>query len=101
MCRSGSPYLIGNRYSTLREWLLEYREGTPLPLDHFFRKLFGEVLSQAGFGYHQSFDAVRVAGNLVESVKNFRQAMEPSIVGKDSPSIRSGTGNTLPCWMKA
>jgi len=83
-------FLIGNRYSILRDWLLEYREGNPLPLDHFFRKLFGEVLSQAGFGYHQSFDAVRVAGNLVESVKNFRQAMEPSIVGKDSPNFDLG-----------
>jgi hypothetical protein len=83
-------FVIGNRYSMLRDWLLEYREGMPLPLDHFFRKLFGEVLSQAGFGYHRSFDSVRVAGNLVESVKNFRLAMEPSIVGKDSPSFDLG-----------
>ena len=83
-------FLLGNRYSSLRDWLLEYREGNPLPLDHFFRRLFGEVLSQAGFGYHQNFDAVRVAGNLVESVKNFRRAMEPSMVGKDSPSFDLG-----------
>jgi hypothetical protein len=83
-------FVLGNRYSTLRDWLLEYREGMPLPLDHFFRKLFGEVLSQAGFGYHRSFDSVRVAGNLVESVRNFRMAMEPSIVGKDSPSFDLG-----------
>ena len=83
-------FLLGNRYTTLRDWLLEYRDGMPLPLDHFFRRLFGEVLSQAGFGYHRSFDAVRVAGNLVDSVKNFRLAMEPSIVGKDSPSFDLG-----------
>ena len=83
-------FLLGNRYTILRDWLLEYREGLPLPLDHFFRKLFGEILSQAGFGYHRSFDSVRVAGNLVESVKNFRMAMEPSIVGKDSPSFDLG-----------
>jgi hypothetical protein len=83
-------FVLGNRYSTLRDWLLDYREGMPLPLDHFFRKLFGEVLSQAGFGYHRSFDSVRVAGNLVESVRNFRMAMEPSIVGKDSPSFDLG-----------
>jgi len=62
----------------------------PLPLDHFFRKLFGEVLSQPGFGYHKDFDSVRVAGNLVESVKNFRRAMEPSIVGKDRPDFDLG-----------
>ena len=83
-------FTFGNRYSTLRDWLLAYREGLPLPLDHFFRKLFGEVLSQAGFGYHRNFDAVRVAGNLVDSVKNFRNAMEPSIVGKDHPNFDVG-----------
>lgn len=83
-------YSVGNRYTVLRDWLLAYREGIPLPLDHFFRKLFGEVLSQAGFGYHSNFDAVRVAGSLVESVKNFRRAMEPSIVNKDRPDFDMG-----------
>lgn len=83
-------YMLGNRYSTLRDWLIAYRDGSPLPLDYFFRKLFGEVLSQAGFGYHRNFDSVRVAGNLVESVKNFRMAMEPSIVGKDRPDFDLG-----------
>ena len=83
-------FSVGNRYTTLRDWLLSYREGMPLPLDHFFRKLFGEVLSQAGFGYHRNFDAVRVAGSLVESVKNFRRAMEPSIVNKDRPDFDMG-----------
>jgi hypothetical protein len=83
-------FTFGNRYSMLRDWLLAYREGLLLPLDHFFRKLFGEVLSQAGFGYHRNFDAIRVAGNLVESVKNFRNAMEPSIVNKDRPDFDLG-----------
>jgi hypothetical protein len=83
-------FTVGNRYSTLRDWLIEYRQGSPLPLDHFFRKLFGEVLSQPGFGYHKDYDSVRVAGNLVESVKNFRRAMEPSIVGKDRPDFDLG-----------
>jgi hypothetical protein len=83
-------FTVGNRYSTLRDWLTEYREGMPLPLDHFFRKLFGEVLSQPGFGYHKDYDSVRVAGNLVQSVKNFRQAMEPSFVGKDRPDFDIG-----------
>lgn len=69
-------FSVGNRYSVLRDWLLTYRERDPLPLDHFFRKLFGEVLSQPGFGYHSSFDSVRVAASLVESVKKFRQSLE-------------------------
>jgi len=83
-------FTLGNRYSNLRDWLMEYRDEMPLPLDHFFRKLFGEVLSQQGYGYHHDFDSVRVAGNLVESVKNFRRAMEPSYVGKDRPDFDLG-----------
>lgn len=69
-------FSIGNRYSTLHDWLLAYRESEQLPLDHFFRKLFGEVLSQVGFGYHNNFDSVRVAASLVESVKKFRMSLE-------------------------
>lgn len=83
-------FVLGNLYTNLRDWLMTYREAMPLPLDHFFRKLFGEVLSQPGFGYHRNFDSVRVAGNLVESVKNFRMAMEPSIIGKDRPDFDLG-----------
>ncbi|HSG43647.1 MAG TPA: hypothetical protein VLA72_10880, partial [Anaerolineales bacterium] len=69
-------FSVGNRYSVLRDWLLTYREDDQLPLDHFLRKLFGEVLSQPGFGYHSNFDSVRVAASLVESVKKFRMSME-------------------------
>src|SRR5512138_2849136 len=69
-------FVIGNRYAVLRDWLLAYREGEELPFDHFLRKLFGEVLSQPGFGFHTDFDAVRVASSLVESVQHFRQALE-------------------------
>ena len=69
-------FAVGNRYSVLRDWLLIYRDSDQLPLDHFFRKLFGEVLSQPGFGYHSNFDSVRVAASLVESVKKFRVSLE-------------------------
>lgn len=69
-------FIVGNRYTTLREWLLAYREGQELPFDHFLRKLFGEVLSQPGFGFHTDFDSVRVASSLVESVRHFRQSLE-------------------------
>jgi len=69
-------FLVGNRYTTLRDWLLAYREGEELPFDHFLRKLFGEVLSQPGFGFHTDFDSVRVASSLVDSVRHFRQSLE-------------------------
>ena len=71
-------FTFGNRYSVLRDWLQTYHESDALPLDHFLRKLFGEVLSQPGFGFHSNFDSVRVAASLVESVRKFRQAMEPT-----------------------
>jgi hypothetical protein len=74
-------YALGERYGALRTWFLLYREGDPLPLDHFLRKLFGEILSQSGFGFHDNLDAVRVAGSLIESVKKFRDALEPTSAG--------------------
>ncbi len=69
-------YLLGERFSHLRDWILFYRERERLPFDHFLRKLFGEVLSQPGFGFHSNFDSVRVAASLVESVKKFRLAID-------------------------
>jgi hypothetical protein len=53
-----------------------YRDSDPLPLDHFLRKLFGEVLSQPGFGFHRNSDAARVASSLIESVQKFRVALD-------------------------
>ncbi|MCC6499883.1 MAG: hypothetical protein IT313_06410 [Anaerolineales bacterium] len=74
-------FSIGNRCSTLRNWIEEYRASDSLPLDHFLRKFFGEVLSQAGFGYHRNFDSIRVAASLVESVKKFRLALDLTGLG--------------------
>jgi hypothetical protein len=74
---------LGARYSRLREWLLRYRDETPLPLDLFFRRLFGEVLSQPGFGLDKDLDAARVVASLVESVRKFRSTAETG-VGEDT-----------------
>ena len=68
-------YLFGGRYSELREWLLSYQEQDIVSFDHFLRKLFGEILSQPGFGFHRDLDSARVAASLIESVKKFRWAM--------------------------
>jgi hypothetical protein len=81
---------FGTRYETLREWIQAYRGSMPLPLDHFFRRLFGEVLSQPGFGFHANLDAVRAAAMLVESVHKFRMAMQPDAVGRDEPDFDIG-----------
>ena len=69
-------YALGGRYTVLREWLEAYRHEAPQPLDHFLRRLFGEVLSQPGFGFHRNFDSAKVAASLIESVQKFRWAME-------------------------
>lgn len=83
-------YSLGERYSILRNWLEEYRASQPLPLDFFLRKLFGEVISQPDYGFHSNLDAVRVAASLVESIKKFRNAMEPTYVNMDSPAFDLG-----------
>jgi superfamily I DNA/RNA helicase len=70
-------YSAGNRYTIIREWINEYRSSNSLPLDHFLRKLFGEILSQPDFGFNANLDAVRVAASLIESIQKFRNALEP------------------------
>jgi hypothetical protein len=70
-------YTVGERYDRLRKWLYDYRaESTPTPLDQFFARLFGEVLSQSGFGFHDNRDTARVAFQLVESARKFRWTLE-------------------------
>lgn len=81
-------YLFGERYSALRAWLLAYRSADPLPPDLFLRHLFGEVLSQPGFGFHDNYDHVRVAASLVESVQKFRWTLHPIL--EDEPQMDLG-----------
>ncbi len=66
-------YVLGGRYDTVRLWLAESMRRGEVPLDHFLSRLFGEVLSQGGYGFHADFDAANVAANLVESVQKFRR----------------------------
>ncbi len=79
-------FVLGERYEGLRAWIEGYtqesegageqrREGAE-PLDHFLSRLFGEVLSQAGYGFHRDYDAAEVAANLIESVRKFRWVTE-------------------------
>lgn len=70
-------FLLGERYEAIRLWLQRYVEGEPTELDHFLARMFGEVLSQPGFGFHADFDAARVASTLIESVRKFRWVVEP------------------------
>lgn len=70
-------YTLGELYDRLRNWLYGYRANPDLvPLDQFFARLFGELLSQPGMGFHDDRDAARIANQLVESARNFRWALE-------------------------
>ena len=73
-------FTYGNRYDQLREWIETQITNTDLanpdPLDHFLSRLFGEVLSQTGFGFHTELatikDTAEIAANLIESARRFR-----------------------------
>lgn len=72
-------YLAGERYERLRAWLAHYRQNDigQIPPDHFFSRLFGELLSQPEFGFHADAEAGRIIAELVESARRFRQALYP------------------------
>lgn len=76
--RSRITEVFGERYERLRVWLESYREvpSGSEPLDIFYRRLFGELLSQPGFGFHREFDAVRIISNLIDSARSFRQSLD-------------------------
>lgn len=67
-------YQIGNKYEILRKWILDYQENPSSELDIFMSRIFGEVLSQPGFGFHDDFQAVASAAELIESIQKFRRS---------------------------
>jgi superfamily I DNA/RNA helicase len=78
-------FVLGEAYESLRQWLEEYARGPEVPLDHFLSRLFGEVLSQSGYGFHRSYDAGEVAANLIESVRKFRWVMGDEAMEGEKP----------------
>ena len=80
-------FVMGGRYEVLRAWLQEAINNQASELDHFLSRLFGEVLSQEGFGFHRNYDAGRVASNLIESVQKFRWGTgnNPAQPGNEEP----------------
>jgi hypothetical protein len=102
-------FVLGGRYEHLRIWIADYIAGSqaaPSPalphggretknwspqlvggmeLDHFLSRLFGEVLSQVGYGFHRNYDAGEVAANLIESVQKFRWVTGGNAVEEGKP----------------
>jgi superfamily I DNA/RNA helicase len=78
-------YLIGNRYERLRNWLYEYRLQPVEELDHFISRLFGEVLSQPGYKFHNDHNTGQITANLIESVQKFRWVAEDTLIKEKIP----------------
>jgi len=72
--RERISYQVGLKFDQLRQWLMEARGDEPetIVLDHFFNRLFGELLSQPEFGYHDQLEAGEVVANLADSARQFR-----------------------------
>lgn len=70
--RERITYRVGERYDRLRNWLQAGSQEEALNLDFFLSRLFGEVLSQPGFGFHDDLDSANTAAILIESVQKFR-----------------------------
>jgi len=78
-------FAIGERYRKLRQWLIDYLESDPIELDFFLARLFGEVLAQPGFGFHDDFEAAGVTARLIESIQKFRRVAEPALTQAGIP----------------
>ena len=80
-------YRLGECFEQLRSWLEKVQSGIqePMEFDHCLSRLFGEVLSQPGFGFHTSYQAGELTANLIESIQNFRWAVGPALAEENIP----------------
>jgi hypothetical protein len=72
-------YSAGERFERIRQWLIEYQSDSAQELDIFLSRLFGELLSQPGFGFHISLEQASVANRLIESARKFRWVIASSL----------------------
>ncbi len=86
-------FAAGEAFDLLRDWIYAYRaEPEVLPLDQFFARLFGEVLSRPGFGFHDDYDAARIANQLIESARNFRWSLQETLLTQPDPALARHAG---------
>jgi superfamily I DNA/RNA helicase len=71
-------FSVGEYYERLREWLANNHEMAANELDHWISRLYGEVLSQPGFGFHDDYDAAAAVSHLIESCRKFRGIYLPT-----------------------
>ena len=68
-------YAIGEKLEKIRIWIEDYKTHEIIPLFGFFSKVFGELLSQPGFAFHNDFESANITAKLTTSTKKFRQVM--------------------------
>ncbi len=68
-------YRYQEAYEGLCDWLARYLQGPPEPLDVFFSRLFGDLLTRPGYALHANPLGARAYGRLVESAFKFGQAV--------------------------
>jgi len=93
-------FSIGEKLERLNGWIKDYRSRDPLPLDVFFSEIFGELLSQKGFGLFADFNAASRIDQMTRSIRVFRQ-FSTQVLGMDDISagieyIRSVENGLLP-----
>lgn len=81
--RDRVTYLVGERYDHLKNWLETTAQDKTLSLDFFLNRLFGEVLSQPGFGFHNDLDGANTVATLIESIQKFRWTISQQFSGAD------------------
>lgn len=69
-------YRLGERFEELRRWLAACAGKEEMALDHFWGRLFSDLLSQPGFRFHDDYDAAQVTARLIESVAKFRRELQ-------------------------
>ena len=68
-------FTVGNKFDSFKEWLAASAQHPDEELDTFFSRLFGELLSQPQFGFHNNFEAASIVSRLIESCRKFRSAL--------------------------
>jgi hypothetical protein len=78
-------FAFGEKYEMLRNWIMDYQKGDPLDLDIFLGKVFGEVLSQPGFGFYGNYESAAVVTRLIESIQKFRSGVGKVLEEEKTP----------------
>ena len=66
-------FLIGEKLQAIQDWIEDYKEEDPQPLDVFLSMLYGELLSQNSYALNTDFQAAESIAKVILSMRSFRQ----------------------------